>query len=66
MIRVRGAESSQTKVYIDGIPAFTMNGVVSQSATDFSTIPADNIKKLRSSKDPVLFDMVQTIRAASF
>ena len=46
MIRVRGAESSQTKVYIDGIPAFTMNGVVSQSATDFSTIPADNIEKI--------------------
>jgi tonB-dependent receptor len=46
MVHIRAASEDQTKVYIDGIPAFPMNGIVSQSATDLSTIPADNIAKI--------------------
>ena len=46
MVRVRGASSDQTKVYIDGIPAFPLTGIVSNAASDLSTIPADSIAKV--------------------
>jgi len=46
MVRVRGASSDQTKVYIDGIPAFPLTGIVSNAASDLSTIPADSIAKI--------------------
>jgi len=46
MVRVRGASSDQTKVYIDGIPAFPLTGIVSNAASDLSTIPADSIEKV--------------------
>ena len=46
MVRVRGASSDQTKIYIDGIPAFPLTGIVSNAASDLSTIPADSIAKV--------------------
>ena len=46
MVRVRGASSDQTKIYIDGIPAFPLTGIVSNAASDLSTIPADSIAKI--------------------
>ena len=46
MVRIRGAEVGQTKVYIDGIPAFPLNGIASNAAADLSTIPADSIAKV--------------------
>lgn len=52
MVRVRGASSDQTKVYIDGIPAFPLNGIVSNAASDLSTIPADSIAKVEIIKGP--------------
>jgi hypothetical protein len=52
MVRVRGAESNQTKVYIDGVPAFPMNGIASNAAADLSTIPADGIAKVEIIKGP--------------
>lgn len=52
MVRVCGASSDQTKVYIDGIPAFPLNGIVSNAASDLSTIPADSIAKVEIIKGP--------------
>ena len=46
MVRVRGASSDQTKVYIDGIPAFPLTGIISNAASDLSTIPVDSIAKV--------------------
>ena len=46
MVRVRGASSDQTKIYIDGIPTFPLTGIVSNAASDLSTIPADSIAKV--------------------
>ena len=46
MVRIRGAEVGQTKVYIDGIPAFPLNGIASNAAADLSTIPADSIARV--------------------
>lgn len=52
MVRIRGAEVGQTKVYIDGIPAFPLNGIASNAAADLSTIPADSIAKVEIIKGP--------------
>lgn len=52
MVRVRGASSDQTKVYIDGIPAFPLTGIVSNAASDLSTIPADSIANVEIIKGP--------------
>ena len=46
MLRIRGADVNQTKVYIDGIPAFTLNNIASNAAPDLSTILADSIAKV--------------------
>lgn len=52
MVRIRGAEVGQTKVYIDGIPTFPLNGIASNAAADLSTIPADSIAKVEIIKGP--------------
>ena len=52
MVRIRGAEVGQTKVYIDGVPAFPLNGIASNAAADLSTIPADSIAKVEIIKGP--------------
>ncbi|WP_315453106.1 TonB-dependent receptor [uncultured Selenomonas sp.] len=52
MVRIRGAEVGQTKVYIDGIPAFPLNGIATNAAADLSTIPADSIAKVEIIKGP--------------
>jgi len=52
MVRIRGVEVGQTKVYIDGIPAFPLNGIASNAAADLSTIPADSIAKVEIIKGP--------------
>lgn len=46
MVRIRGAEVGQTKVYIDGVPAFPLNGIAKNAAADLATIPADSIAKV--------------------
>lgn len=52
MVRIRGAEVGQTKIYIDGVPAFPLNGIASNAAADLATIPADSIAKVEIIKGP--------------
>lgn len=52
LARIRGAATDQTKVYIDGMPAFPLSGIASNSASDLETIPADNIEKIEIIKGP--------------
>ncbi|WP_176215579.1 TonB-dependent receptor [Sporomusa malonica] len=52
LARIRGAASDQTKVYIDGMPAFPLSGIASNSASNLETIPADNIEKIEIIKGP--------------
>lgn len=52
MVRIRGAEVGQTKVFIDGVPAFPLNGIASNAAVDLSTISADTIAKVEIIKGP--------------
>ena len=46
------ARRSDRRKYIDGIPAFPLNGIASNAAADLSTIPADSIAKVEIIKGP--------------
>lgn len=52
LVRIRGAESDQTKIYVDGMPVFPLSGIASNSASDLQTIPVDNIEKIEIIKGP--------------
>ncbi|WP_021168014.1 Colicin I receptor precursor [Sporomusa ovata DSM 2662] len=52
LARIRGAATDQTKVYIDGMPAFPLSGIASNSASNLENIPADNIEKIEIIKGP--------------
>lgn len=52
LVRIRGAATDQTKIYIDGMPAFPMSGIASNAAANLETIPADNIEKIEIIKGP--------------
>ncbi|MBP2626828.1 MAG: btuB 9 [Firmicutes bacterium] len=52
LVRIRGAASDQTKIYIDGIPVFPLSGIASNSASNLETIPVDNIEKIEIIKGP--------------
>ncbi|MBP2636835.1 MAG: btuB 9 [Firmicutes bacterium] len=52
LVRIRGAATDQTKVYIDGMPVFPLSGIASNSASDLSTIPIDNIERIEIIKGP--------------
>ncbi|WP_371381347.1 TonB-dependent receptor [Sporomusa aerivorans] len=52
LARIRGAATDQTKIYIDGMPAFPLSGIASNSASNLETIPADNIEKIEIIKGP--------------
>ena len=51
-VRIRGAASDQTKIYIDGMPVFPMSGLASNASSNLETIPADNIEKIEIIKGP--------------
>lgn len=52
LVRIRGAKPDQTKIYIDGMPAFPLSGISDKSASNLETIPADNIEKIEIIKGP--------------
>jgi len=52
MVRIRGAATDQTKIYVDGMPLFPLSGIASNAASDLATIPVDNIEKIEIIKGP--------------
>lgn len=52
LVRIRGAESDQTKIYIDGMPVFPLSGIASNSASTLEQISVDNIEKIEIIKGP--------------
>ncbi|MBP2663459.1 MAG: btuB 9 [Firmicutes bacterium] len=52
LVRIRGAATDQTKVYIDGMPVFPLSGIASNSASNLENIPVDNIEKIEIIKGP--------------
>jgi outer membrane receptor protein involved in Fe transport len=52
LVRIRGAKPDQTKIYIDGMPAFPLSGISDKSASNLETIPADNIERIEIIKGP--------------
>lgn len=52
LVRIRGAATDQTKVYIDGMPVFPLSGIASNSASDLATVPVENIEKIEIIKGP--------------
>ncbi|CVK17957.1 TonB-dependent receptor [Sporomusa sphaeroides] len=52
LVRIRGAATDQTRVYIDGLPVFPLSGIASNSASDLAGIPVDNIEKIEIIKGP--------------
>ncbi len=52
LVRIRGAATDQTRVYMDGMPVFPLSGIASNSASDLAGIPVDNIAKIEIIKGP--------------
>ncbi|MCM0757810.1 TonB-dependent receptor [Sporomusa sphaeroides DSM 2875] len=52
LVRIRGAATDQTRVYIDGLPVFPLSGIASNSASDLAGIAVDNIEKIEIIKGP--------------
>jgi len=52
LVRIRGAASDQTKIYIDGMPVFPLSGLNSNSASSLAQILTDNIEKIEIIKGP--------------
>lgn len=52
LVRIRGAATDQTRVYMDGMPVFPLSGIASNSASDLAGIPVENIEKIEIIKGP--------------
>ncbi len=52
MVRIRGAETDQLKVYVDGMPMFPMAGLAANASADLGSIPVENIEKIEIIKGP--------------